>query len=166
VAAGDRLAIAVRGDTVEYLRNGVLLLDFDARPRHPLVGDVSFGPRTGASRRGVTLGRLATAIEWAVARGRHGRGHRARSASRAAVIATAPAARAVEAVLEGAAGIGFGGDACDYCIVRTTSGVQVRHAGEVRGTWPASDGMRVRIEIDSNGAIRYFAGSTRSTRRR
>jgi len=161
VAAGDRLAITVRGDAVEYFRNGVLLWTSTRAPRHPLVGDVSFGPGRAHLDAASLSGRLATAIEWAVGEGVTAEGMRARSASRAAVTATAPAARAVEAVLEGAAGIGFGGDACDYCIVRTASGMQVRHAGEVRGAWPASDGTRVRIELDPHGAVRYFAGSTR-----
>jgi ELWxxDGT repeat protein len=68
---------------------------------------------------------------------------------------------AVGADLRGAAGIGFGATACDYCIVRVDDlTVQVRHAGLVRGTWPAPAGTRVRVEMAGGGLIRYWAGDT------
>jgi ELWxxDGT repeat protein len=68
-------------------------------------------------------------------------------------------ARAVSADLRGAAGIGFGATACDYCLVRTGADtVQVRHAGVVRGTWPAPPGTRVRVEVGVDGPVRYWAG--------
>jgi ELWxxDGT repeat protein len=66
---------------------------------------------------------------------------------------------AVVADLRGAAGIGFGATACDYCIVRVDDRtVQVRHAGAVRGTWSAPAGVRVRVEIGADGVARYLAG--------
>jgi hypothetical protein len=160
VAAGDRLAIAVRGGAVEYFRNGALLWTSARPPRYPLVGDVSFGPGRGRLETASIAGRLATAIEWVAGDGVEADGMRVTAASRVVVTAAAPGTRAIEAGLEGAAGIGFGGTACDYCIVATPSGVQVRHAGEVRGTWPVPDGSRVRIELDPHGGVRYFAGST------
>jgi hypothetical protein len=66
---------------------------------------------------------------------------------------------AVAAVLRGAAGIGFGATACDYCIIRTDDRtVQVRHGGTVRGAWAAPVGVRVRVAIGADGGVRYWAG--------
>jgi hypothetical protein len=162
VATGDRLAIVVRDGAVDYLRNGGLLWTSDRAGAAPLVADVSFGPgRAGLA--GATLeGRVAVAVEWLPRAGATVEGMRVASPVRTAVTARESAARAVEGRLEGAAGIGFGTTAsCDYCILQTPAGLQVRHAGEVRGTWLEPAGQRVRVELGEDGMVWYFAGARR-----
>jgi hypothetical protein len=140
-----------------------------AAPTYPLVVDASLGS-PGATLRGVRLaGWLGTVIDWAVAPGvttssmavaadvdRAGTGAGPYAAGRGC---DPVRGCAVAADIRGAAGIGFGGTACDYCMVRVDDGmVQVRHAGAVRGTWSAPAGTRVRVEVAGDGLVRYRAG--------
>jgi hypothetical protein len=202
--AGDRLGLATRDGVVEYTRNGVLLWTSSSAPAYPLVVDAAFaGPGRVTARLTGVLGR---AVEWTGAAGVRARSTVAAAAGRAVLVERAGTmAGAVEAVLEGAAGIGLArgsaagaapsipdtdgatlssGNAaagCWFCATRlgddravvsslgaggaaasTPPAMRLRivHAGEVRGTWEAPEGVRVRVEITPGGTIRYLAGAT------
>jgi hypothetical protein len=169
-AAGDRLHIAVRNGVVEYRRNGAVVWVSRRAPRYPLVADASLGgpaSRLGGVR---IAGRLGAVVDWSARPGA------AVASMRASLIRRVPSGRllldggattaapdvsgaiAVSAELAGDAGIGFGAGACDYCLVRSGSHVEVRHDGAVRGTWPAEAGARYRVEVAPDGVVRYWVG--------
>jgi hypothetical protein len=167
---GDQLQVAVRNGTVEYRRNGAVVWISERAPRYPLVVDASLGS-TEARLSDVRLtGRVATVVEWPELTGVNVASMRASVPRRAAggrplviggattVAADASGSRTVSAELSGTAGIGLGAAACDYCIVRSGSTVEVRHEGAVRGRWHAEPGARYRVELVPNGAVRYWSG--------
>jgi len=160
VVEGDVLRVSVRNGAIEYSRNGALLATSTAVPRYPLLVDSSLGsPR--AVLEGVLLGgRLGTLVEWPARRGVTVTGTRA-TATRASVLrALAGEAASVDAALSNGAGTGFGRNGCDYCVVRTGEGLEVRHAGTVRGAFSADASARVRVELDGD-VVRYWVGTTR-----
>jgi ELWxxDGT repeat protein len=161
VEAGDRLSIVVRDGAVDYFRNGDLLWTSERASVAPLVADVSFGAGLASLADAALEGRVAAAVAWLPRAGTTVQGMRVTALVRTAVAADGDPARAVEARLDGAAGIGLGAAACDYCILQAAAGLQVRHAGEVRGTWPEPAGQRVRVELGEDGVVRYFAGARR-----
>ena len=169
-AAGDLLHIAVRNGVVEYRRNGTVVWISERAPRYPLVADASLGsPETRLSDVRLT-GRLGAVVDWPAHTGVAVASMRASVARRVPngrplVIGGAPTVapdasgtRVVSAELAGTAGIGLGAAACDYCIVRTGSAVEVRHEGVVRGRWHAELGARYRVELGPSGTVRYWNG--------
>jgi hypothetical protein len=160
VTAGDVLRVAVRGRTVEYLRNGALLGTSATRPRYPLLVDTDRHDPAAAGIVARVSGRLGTVIGWPPASGVAVAGTRLTASGPAMLRVAAEEAHRVEAGLSRGAGVGFGDRSCDYCVVRTGREVEVWHAGILRGSFAADPTTRVRVEVTGD-RVGYWAGATR-----
>jgi len=67
------------------------------------------------------------------------------------------AGSALEAGLRGEAALGIGAKGCDYCIVSTPRGIEVRAMGSVRGRWTPEPSARYRIDLGA-ATVRYWRG--------
>lgn len=155
---GDRLAVRARAGVVEYVRNDVLLWTSAATLHYPLVAAarlISSSARVVDAR---LEGELGTVVTWRVPDGVQVGGMRV-TAERATT-AQGPvlgAGSALEAGLRGEAALGIGAKGCDYCIVSTPRGIEVRAMGTVRGRWTPEPSARYRIDLGA-ATVRYWRG--------